>query len=178
MAVLWGGGGGGEGLGGLESPHTCSAPPPGTMLGRYKILIFRGFSLASYPGSFSRMRKEEMSLGTRLGSRKVQTDVANKLFITCVFNPVRLHTWLTALSALLRLLNALICPKRSRQALSVCGGTESTYNTVVVDVGPAGSVGCVARVPSKTRLDSLKPHGPLLTGLVPRLSCMTIKFLR
>ena len=27
---------------------------------------------------------------------------------------------------------------------SPCGGTESTYNTVVVDVGPFGSVGCVA----------------------------------
>jgi len=32
-----------------------------------------------------------------------------------------------------------------RQALSLCGGTESTYNTVVVDVGPAGSVGYVAQ---------------------------------
>ena len=37
--------------------------------------------------------------------------------------------------------------KRSRQALSLCEVTESTYNTVVVDVCPAGSVGCVAWVP-------------------------------
>jgi len=58
----------------------------------------------------------------------------------------------TALSALLttqtteRSLNYV--QKRSRQALSLSEGTESTYNTVVVDVGPAGSVGCVARAPS------------------------------
>ena len=37
--------------------------------------------------------------------------------------------------------------KRSRQALSLCGGTECTYNTVVVNVGPAGSVGCVPQPP-------------------------------
>ena len=43
--------------------------------------------------------------------------------------------------------------KRSRQALSLCGGTECTYNTVLVDVGPAGSVGCVAHgFQVKTRL--------------------------
>ena len=41
---------------------------------------------------------------------------------------------------------------RSRQALSVYGDTESTYVTVVVDVGTFGSVGCVARVPSMARL--------------------------
>ena len=35
--------------------------------------------------------------------------------------------------------------KRSRQALS---GTESTYNTTVVDVSSAGSVGCTAQIPS------------------------------
>ena len=34
---------------------------------------------------------------------KCRQNVANKLFITCVFNPVRPHTWLTVLSALLRL---------------------------------------------------------------------------
>ena len=51
----------------------------------------------------------------------------------------------------------LYAQKRLRQALSLCGSTESTYNTVVVDVGPAGSVGCVARVPSKTR-HSLSPR--------------------
>ena len=33
---FYGGGGGG---GGLEPPQTCSAPPPGTMLGRYKISL-------------------------------------------------------------------------------------------------------------------------------------------
>ena len=33
-------------------------------------------------------------------------------------------------------LNALINPKEVKQALSLCGGTESTYTTVVVDVGP------------------------------------------
>ena len=38
--------------------------------------------------------------------------------------------------------------KRSRQALSLCGGTDSAYNTVVVDVGPVGSVSCVAQVPN------------------------------
>ena len=52
---------------------------------------------------------------------KCRQNVANKLFMTRVFNPVRPHTWLTALSALLRLLNALIWPNdRSRQALSLC----------------------------------------------------------
>ena len=35
---------------------------------------------------------------------------------------------------------------------ALCGGTESTYIIVVVDVGPFGSVGCVARVPSMARL--------------------------
>ena len=44
--------------------------------------------------------------------------------------------------------------ERSRQALSLCEVTESTYNTVVVDVGAAGSVGCVARVPSNRGFDS------------------------
>ena len=87
---------------------------------------------------------------------KYRQNVANKLFITRVFNPVRPHTWLTALSALLRLLrhvlNALICPKEVEASSFSLWGTESTYNTVVVDVSPAGSVGCVARVPSKTRL--------------------------
>ena len=38
----------------------------------------------------------------------------SKLFITRVFNPVRPHTWLTALSALL---NALILSKRGRGKL-------------------------------------------------------------
>ena len=47
------------------------------------------------------------------------------------------------------LLNAFINPK---QALSVYGGTESTYLTVVVDVVTFGSVDCVARVPSMDRL--------------------------
>ena len=85
---------------------------------------------------------------------KCRQNVANKLFITRVFNPVRPHTWLTALSALLRLLNALICPKEVEASSFSLWGTESTYNklTVVVDFGPAGSVGCVARVSSKTWL--------------------------
>ena len=34
------------------------------------------------------------------------------------------------------------------KASSLYGGTESAYITVVVDVGPFGCVGCVARVPS------------------------------
>ena len=42
---------------------------------------------------------------------KCRQNVANKLLITRVFIPVRPHTWLTALSALLRLSNALMCPK-------------------------------------------------------------------
>ena len=42
---------------------------------------------------------------------KCRQNVANKLFITRVFNPVRPHTWLTALSLSALLLNALICPK-------------------------------------------------------------------
>ena len=52
------------------------------------------------------------------------------------------------------LLNALINPKEVEATLSLCGGTESTYITVVVDVGPFGSVGCVARVPSMARLSA------------------------
>jgi len=47
---------------------------------------------------------------------------------------------------------SLMSKRGQGKALSLCEGTESTYNTVVVDVGPAGSVGCVARVPSKVRL--------------------------
>ena len=44
---------------------------------------------------------------------KCRQNVTNKVFITCVFNPVYPHTCnkLTALSCLLRLLNALICLK-------------------------------------------------------------------
>ena len=68
----------------------------------------------------------------------------------------------------LRLLNALICPKILRQALSLCGETESTYNTAVVNVGPAGSVGCVPRIPlisqpqphSSTNQLALSPGSP------------------
>ena len=41
----------------------------------------------------------------------------------------------------------------SRQAHSLCGGTESTYITVIVDVGPFGSVGCLVRVPSMSLSD-------------------------
>ena len=32
--------------------------------------------------------------------------------------------------------------------IRLCGGTDSTYNTVIVDVGPLGIVDCVAWVPS------------------------------
>ena len=38
-----GGGGGGGGLGELQPPQTCSAPPPGTMLGRYKISLMSSY---------------------------------------------------------------------------------------------------------------------------------------
>ena len=43
------------------------------------------------------------------------------------------------------LLNPLICPK---QVLSPCGGTETAFNTLTVDVGAVGGVGCMAWVPS------------------------------
>ena len=33
-------------------------------------------------------------------------------------------------------------PIRSQGKVFLCGGTESTYNTVAVNVGPVGSVGC------------------------------------
>ena len=41
---------------------------------------------------------------------------------------------------------------KTLKASSFCRGTESAYNTAVVDFGPVGSVGCVARVPSMARL--------------------------
>ena len=61
---------------------------------------------------------------------------------------------LTALSALLTTQTTERSHMRSYLAssFSLSESTESTYNTVVVDVGPAGSVDCVTRVPSKTRL--------------------------
>ena len=62
--------------------------------------------------------------------------------IIFVFNPVGPHTALSDTQI------------TEVEPSSLCGGTctESTYNTVVVDVGSAGSIGCVAQVPSKTRL--------------------------
>ena len=48
---------------------------------------------------------------------KCRQNVANKLFITRVFNPVHPHTWLTALSALQML---SYVQQRLRQALSLC----------------------------------------------------------
>ena len=50
VVVLLGGGGGGGGGGGLEGqkpppppPQTCSATPPGIMLGRYKISLMSSY---------------------------------------------------------------------------------------------------------------------------------------
>ena len=40
--------------------------------------------------------------------------------------------------------------KGGRGKLFLSMEVQNLYNTVVVDVGLAGSVGCVARVPSKT----------------------------
>ena len=81
---------------------------------------------------------------------KCRQNVANKLFISRYFNPVvpYILICLTALTAKCSTERSHKVQRRSRQAVSLCGGTESTYNTVVVDVGPFGSVGCVARVPS------------------------------
>ena len=55
----------------------------------------------------------------------------------------------TALGALLRLLNALMCPKEV-EASSFLFWRYRIY--IPLDIGPAGSVGCVARVPSMARL--------------------------
>ena len=53
---------------------------------------------------------------------------------------------------------------RPRQALSLCKGTECAYNTVVVDIGPTGSVGCVAQVKVRPSLDSSGSVSQALVG--------------
>ena len=118
---------------------------------------------------------------------KCRQNVGNKLFITCVFNPVHPHTYnkLTVPSALLttQTTERSLMFKRGRdKPLSRCGGTESTYNTVVVDVGPAGNVGCRCGTSSKYGLALLIGQPQLSTinptSLFLRLSCMTIKLWR
>jgi len=55
---------------------------------------------------------------------KCRQNVANKLFITRVFNPVRPHTWLTVLSALLKELAST--SQRERACLDLFWTYEST----------------------------------------------------
>ena len=112
---------------------------------------------------------------------KCRQNVANKLFITRIFNPIHPHNCnLTVLSALLcseDYWTLSYAQKKSRQALSLFWGTESTYNTVVVDVASAVSVGCVAQLQVRPCLDSLAFNSPRLTNWpFLRLSCTNIKF--
>ena len=86
-----------------------------------------------------------------LGSTRASADVRKaRLFVQCVFfitrdfNPVHPCILATKLTVLSVLLNALIYPKEVEGSSCSCGGTESTYSTVVVDAGVLRSVGCVA----------------------------------
>ena len=75
---------------------------------------------------------------------------------------------------LLRLLNALICSKEV-EASSFSLWRYSIYiQYCCSEFGPAGSVGCVARVPSIKGLALIAQ--PLFSSLVPRLSSTTMKF--
>ena len=81
---------------------------------------------------------------------KCRQNVANKLFISHYFNPVvpiHLYNKLTALTAKC-LLNALMNAKEVEASSFSLWRYRTTYTTVVVDVGPFGSVGFVAQVPS------------------------------
>ena len=76
---------------------------------------------------------------------KCRQNATNELFITHDFNSIHPYTCNSY--------SATCSTERSHMSTKVeasyfCGDTECTYNTVVVDVGPVGSVGCGARVPS------------------------------
>ena len=68
----------------------------------------------------------------------MQTNVANKLFISPYFNPI--HPCILTTNCANGLTERCHTSKGGRSELLLCGCTESTYNTVVVDVGPVGIV--------------------------------------
>ena len=65
---------------------------------------------------------------------KCRQNVANKLFITRVFNPVRPYTWLTALSALLKELASTSQRERACLDLTVIISDILLYENLLLNV--------------------------------------------